>query len=112
MTALRVHAEIERAIPLVGKTARRIIHLHGREPQISKNNVRRFGKNLRKTCKIRPVHRQGIRTKPECTQTSFGFRELDGIQVEADKPAAGLESGEKGCRMTTIAERAVYGEFA
>ena len=66
----------------------------------------------RKTGKVRPVHGKGVRTKSERAQTRFGFRQFDGIDIEADKPAARLERWEECDRMAAIAERAIHGEFA
>ncbi len=73
LAALRVHAQIEWAIVFVGETARRVVHLHGRDSKIRENNVGWFGKNSRKTSKICPVHGKGVRTKSEGAKRASVF---------------------------------------
>ena len=87
---MRVHAQIKWAFVFVGEPASGVVHLHGRESKIRENNVGRFGENSRKTSKICPVHGKGVRTKSERAKTGFGFRQFDGIDIEADKSAARL----------------------
>jgi hypothetical protein len=87
---LRVHAQIEWTIVFVGETTRGVVHLHGRDSKVRENNIGWFGENSRKTSKICPVHGKGVRTKSKRAESSFGFRQFDGIDVEAHKPAARL----------------------
>lgn len=111
-----VHSHIERAGVFHGKTTRRIVDLHGGDAEIGEDEIDAAepdgGEDLGQAGEVTAVGGEGIRPEAKGAQAGFGFREFEGIGVEAQEVAAGLEAGEEFAGVAAIAERAIDGGCA
>lgn len=67
---------------------------------------------LRQPGEVAADGREHFRAKTGGAQTGFRLRQFHRVGVEAEQTSAGLEAGENFLRVTTVAERAIHGEFA
>ena len=116
MAALRIHAHVERAVVFHGKTADRIVQLHGRDAEVGEDNIGaaevRTGERLGQAGEIQPPRGEYAFPETKGAQAGFGFGKLDGIGVQAQKPPTGLEQGEEFLSVSAEAKGAVHGDFA
>ena len=61
---------------------------------------------------VAAMRRKCFSTKPQRTQPGLGFRQFNGIGIQAEQSSAGLEAGEHCLRVTTVTKRAVHRDLA
>ena len=79
------------------KAARRIVQLHRgnaeiREDDIGAVEIRRHASTCGRPAKLLRCAVKRLGAEAERAQTRFGFRQLDGIRIEAEQTTAGLEA--------------------
>jgi hypothetical protein len=61
----------------------------------------------RKPGEIHSMHFQTFVGEAQCTQAGFCFRQFDGVLIQGDELAAGLDGGEEFAGVSAVAERAI-----
>jgi len=116
LTALRIHAHVERPFEFRRKTARRIVKLHRRNTEISENNVcaRKIclGENFWKAGEISAMGSERVWTVAERTEVCFSFWQFDGISIEAEETSARLNARQNFLRVATVTERTIDSDLA
>ena len=116
LAALRIHAHVERAVELHGKTARRIVNLHRGNAEVGENQIRAGDfirrQHLRQPGEIAAVRGENCFAKTQRPQARLGFRQFHRIGVEAEQFSAGQNFGKNFLRVAAVAKRAIHRDFA
>jgi len=88
LAALRIHAHVERAIVLDGKTAHRVIDLHGGNAEVGEDEIGAGelagGEGLGQAREIGAMGGENFRAESQRAEAGFSFWKFDGIGVQAN----------------------------
>ena len=98
LAPLRIHPHVERPLELHGKTARRVVDLHGGDAEVGQHHVHarelHRGEDFRQPGKITAVCNKCFHPEPKGAQACLGFGQFYGIGIETGKQPSGLDARE------------------
>src|SRR5580704_6633592 len=110
---MRIKAKVERAVVLEGKAAFWIVHLHGRDTEVCEDHVRAGdifrGQDLGQAGKVGAADKEAFRRKTRSPKACLGFGKFERVNIESDKPAAGLDCAKQFESVSTVAKRSING---
>ncbi len=115
-----VHPQVERDVVLPREAALRVVELHGGDAEVGEDDVRAAleafrVEELSEARVVAPHRLHGARraeVRRESLEPRRGLRQLDGVDVHREEPAARQDPLQDLRRVASVAERGVYGDVA